>query len=253
MPQPNAYSRRWFTTFLGHIDETIVEREVAFLERQLPRDSYARVLDLCCGPGRHLAPLSARGYTVTGLDRDAAALATARGLTPVGKRSATLAGGDMTALPFGEGSFDAVICLWQSFGYLDADGNRDVLAGMRRVLRPAGQIVLDLYHHDFYAKREGRREMERGPTRVVETRRMHGTRLHVHLSYQARDTGEVGEDDFDWLLYRPNELTELASKIGLATRLACTNFDELRPPSEDEPRMQLVLQDQRATSRAAAR
>ena len=69
---PNVYTRQWFSTFLGRIDAAIVEREVAFLRRQLP--AGARVLDLCCGPGRHAGPLSNAGYRIIGLDRDANAL-----------------------------------------------------------------------------------------------------------------------------------------------------------------------------------
>jgi hypothetical protein len=41
---PNVYTRQWFATFLGRIDPTIVEREVAFLRRQLAPGAH--VLDL---------------------------------------------------------------------------------------------------------------------------------------------------------------------------------------------------------------
>ncbi|HMN21093.1 MAG TPA: class I SAM-dependent methyltransferase [Ottowia sp.] len=40
----------------------------------------ASVLDVACGGGRHLRWFAARGHPVTGIDRDAAALATAHGL-----------------------------------------------------------------------------------------------------------------------------------------------------------------------------
>jgi len=41
----------------------------------------ASVLDLACGSGRHMRWLAAQGFVVTGVDRDAAALA---GLAAVG-------------------------------------------------------------------------------------------------------------------------------------------------------------------------
>lgn len=40
----------------------------------------ASVLDVACGSGRHLRWFAARGHPVTGVDRDAAALAEARGV-----------------------------------------------------------------------------------------------------------------------------------------------------------------------------
>ena len=44
-----------------------------------------RVLDLACGRGRHLRWAAARGFAVTGVDRDAAALAASLDLATAGK------------------------------------------------------------------------------------------------------------------------------------------------------------------------
>ena len=44
--------------------------ELAFLTRHLPREEFPTILDLCCGVGRHTAPLVAKGYHVVGIDRD---------------------------------------------------------------------------------------------------------------------------------------------------------------------------------------
>jgi SAM-dependent methyltransferase len=43
----------------------------------------ARVLDLACGSGRHLRWLAAQGFAVTGVDRDAAAVAPLHGLAEI--------------------------------------------------------------------------------------------------------------------------------------------------------------------------
>ena len=45
----------------------------------------APVLDIACGSGRHLRWLAARGHPVTGIDRDAAALAASHGLVAAGQ------------------------------------------------------------------------------------------------------------------------------------------------------------------------
>jgi SAM-dependent methyltransferase len=231
MSAPNAYSRRWFDTFLGRIDPSIVEREVAFLRRHL--GSSHRVLDLCCGPGRHAAPLALNGYRVLGLDRDDAAVREAA----VRARSAVFVRGDMLRIPLAAGSVDAVICMWQSFGHLEAIQNAEALAEMARVLRPAGRLVIDLYHRAFHEAHLGERLIERDGARVYERRSTVGGRLRVELSYEP-----VGEQDvFDWLLYTPNELAALGAERGLALQLACTEFDEAVTASGEHPRMQLVF------------
>lgn len=53
----------------------------------------SRVLDLACGAGRHLRWLAAQGHAVTGVDRDAAALATLADLQGAELVQADLEGG----------------------------------------------------------------------------------------------------------------------------------------------------------------
>jgi SAM-dependent methyltransferase len=146
----------------------------------------------------------------------------------------------MLLVPLAGASVDAVICMWQSFGYLDAQTNRSALVEMRRVLRPGGTLVLDLYHREFYASTEGNRIIERDGRRIHEQRAMAGNRLHVRLRYDNPD--EL--DEFEWLLYTPTELAGVARSIGLDHVLTCTEFDERIEASAEHPRMQLVFEAQ---------
>ena len=134
-----TYSRQWFMTFLANIDEAVVAREVAFIARQIGKAKS--VLDLCCGPGRHAAPLADRGYDVVGLDREPTALRDARNRAP----STSFIRGDMRRLALASRSMDAVLCMWQSFGHFDAETNAATLGEMARVLRPNGRLVLDIH------------------------------------------------------------------------------------------------------------
>ena len=230
MTGQHSYSRQWFMTFLGNIDESVVTREVAFIARQIGKAKL--VLDLCCGPGRHAAPLAERGYRVLGLDLDDAALRDARNRA----QSVSFVRGDMRELPLASGSMDAVLCMWQSFGHFDAESNAAVLAEMGRVLRPNGRLLLDVYHRDFHAARLGERTIERDGMCVREHRSMSNGRLRAMLTY-----ADGGADVFDWQLYVPDELAELGARAGLRLHLACAEFDEAVPASEIRARMQLVF------------
>ena len=96
-----------------------------------------RVLDLCCGRGRHTLALAELGLQAVGVDLSAPLLAAA-------ERGHRLVRGDARALPFQGGRFDALVCLFSSFGYLDEEGDAGVLREARRVLRPGGLAVFDL-------------------------------------------------------------------------------------------------------------
>jgi SAM-dependent methyltransferase len=227
----NSYSRRWFDTFLGRIDPTIVDREVAFLRRQLP--SGARVLDLCCGPGRHARPLGTSGYRVIGLDVDAAALGHARQIAP----GASFVRADMREIPLADRTVDAVICMWQSFGHFDSTGNEAVLLEMARVTRPDGVLVLDLYQREFYAHNEGERDIVRDDARIRERRTMRGERLRVRLDYATSGFADV----FEWQLYTPAEIAAVAVRAGWRPLGSYAEFDESINATPERSRMQVVF------------
>ena len=50
---------------------------------------------------------------------------------------------DMRQVATLPGTFDAILCLWQSFGYFAETINRDILRQMRAKLNPYGRLVLD--------------------------------------------------------------------------------------------------------------
>jgi SAM-dependent methyltransferase len=231
----NRYSRTWFESFLDRIPAEVTNSEVAFLERVLPLPNYRRVLDVCCGSGRHAVPLTAAGYSVTGLDRDPVALQQVEeSLRGTGAHLLERDMRDLSGLP---GPLDAAIIMWQSFGYFDPNTNGDILRQLAGLLRPGGRLVLDLYHRDFFEAHPGTRLLQGAGRQVEETRWMEGDRLHVRLDYGA---GEL--EHMEWQLFTPEEIASLAEGRGFHRVLGCRQWDEDLSPSSDVPRMQVVLQ-----------
>jgi demethylmenaquinone methyltransferase / 2-methoxy-6-polyprenyl-1,4-benzoquinol methylase len=93
-----------------------------------------KVLDACCGTGDLALAAERAGGKVTGLDFSERMLARAR------EKSHTVewALGDVTALPFEDGSFDAVTV---GFGIRNVPDLEAGLAELARVLRPGGRIA----------------------------------------------------------------------------------------------------------------
>lgn len=112
----------------------------------------ARVLDLCCGPGLWLAPLTGRGYRVTGVDLSQEMLDQAKIACP----DADLVCEDM--LDFRrDGQFDVVLNVFTSFGYLSAaEDNQRVLRNAYASLAPGGQLVVDVMGKEVLAGWIGR-------------------------------------------------------------------------------------------------
>jgi len=91
-----------------------------------------RVLDVACGSGRHLRWLAAQGFAVTGVDRDAAALAPLHGIGRV--IVADVEGGPW---PLAGERFDAVVVtnyLW-----------RPLWPALRAALAPGGMLMYETF------------------------------------------------------------------------------------------------------------
>lgn len=225
----NRYSERWFALF-AEAEAAQTELEVDFLVRQLP--SAQTILDVACGYGRHARRLAARGYRVTGVEREARVIEDARRRVPAVEFLRL----DMRRLDTIARSFDAVLSLWQSFGYFSEEANTDMLRSMAAKVSPTGRLVFDVYHRGFFELNQGTFERRVRDVELVESRTVTDGRLRVTLDYG----GPV--DVFDWQVYLPEELEALAADVGLELVLACTDFDELSPPSPESPRMQLVFE-----------
>ena len=231
----NSYSTEWFTTFLDPIPAEQTDREVAFVSRWLPRPEYTTVWDLCCGYGRHARGLHKLGYSVTGIDRSAEALAEARRLSDPDIRYVE---SDMWQLEQLPGVADCIVCLWQSFGYFDDPTNRDIVRQICSKLADKGRFILDIYHRGYAEGRLGTRQRSAGAVTVRDTATMLGDRLTVKLDYL--ETG--GSDVFKWQLYTPSEIHQVAEGAGFVCLLACADFDEATPATDQRARMQLVFE-----------
>jgi len=143
--QPAQYSwedhaQWWIDGFTGGVDPEYVEQIIPMALREL--DGYARVLDVGCGEGQIARVLQSRTSVqsfVVGVDptQGQVDVAVERSVGEQYLRS----GAD--ALPFPDGSFDAVLaCL--VFEHIDALD--EAIIEVARILRPGGRFSFFLNH-----------------------------------------------------------------------------------------------------------
>lgn len=131
-------------------ESTEEEAEFALSALQLP--AGAKILDLCCGTGRHTLEFARRGYRAAGLDYtqhyidEAAARAADAGLDIDFIRA------DMRRIPK-ERRFDAVVNLFSSFGYFESDTeNFKVFAAVARALKKGGRFMIEQLNRDWMVR-----------------------------------------------------------------------------------------------------
>ena len=110
-----------------------------------------RILDLCCGQGRHSLELARRGYRyVTGLDRSRYLVRLARRRARKQGLDVSFREGDARKFRLGDSKFDCVTILGNSFGYFEREeDDLRVLAAVSRALRSGGTLVMDLADGDW--------------------------------------------------------------------------------------------------------
>jgi SAM-dependent methyltransferase len=231
--EPNAYSRQWFEFFHVSIDEARTIQETTFVCRCAPLPDFRKLVDVCCGMGRHARALSNRGYSVIGIDRVADIISKARELAG----GPSYVNADIREYRPAPGAFDVAIVMSQSFGHFDAATNRDVLGRLAASVREGGRIILDLWNQEFFAARQGERELKMPGGVVRESKWIAGDRLFVHLDYPDGD-----HEQFEWQLFSPAKMISLAQSVGLALLLSCTDFDATSPTSPAKPRIQFLLE-----------
>lgn len=123
-------------------------REVRFIIDKLGIQRGARVLDLCCGAGRHTVELSAKGYDMVGVDLSMFLLKRALDTATKKKLSIKFVHGDMRKLTF-RSIFDAVFNVQTSFGYFDDLTNFKVLQSIYASLKPGGIFLIETVNRDF--------------------------------------------------------------------------------------------------------
>jgi ubiquinone/menaquinone biosynthesis C-methylase UbiE len=130
------YEQKWVQAVLGDSFHPGGADLSARLVRGLHLPAKSRVLDVACGIGT-TALLMARefGLNVVGLDAGAANVAKAEGL--LRGETATFVTGNAIALPFPDGSFDALVCECAVSTFAD---QARVAAEFARVLKPGGVV-----------------------------------------------------------------------------------------------------------------
>jgi D-alanine-D-alanine ligase len=127
-------------------DEALTGREVDMICELLPLNSGHRILDLCGGHGRHTLELCKRGFIdCTMLDYSKKLIGVAETKAKEYNYSAKFLQGDARDTNLPENSFDHVIIMGNSLGYIQApDADSQIIKEAYRLLRQGGRLLVDV-------------------------------------------------------------------------------------------------------------
>ncbi len=150
----------WYEEWFGeeyklvypHRNEAEAKKQVEFLMRHIRLPDGAKVLDLCCGCGRHAVELKQRGYDVVGLDLSEELLELACSRAYECGEDVEFIRCDMREIPY-EDHFDLIVNFFTSFGYFADDAeNQRVLSSIAAALKSGGKFLMDYMNPENVAR-----------------------------------------------------------------------------------------------------
>ena len=219
-----------------------VRREVDFIVKAFDLPAGAKVLDLCCGQGRHSLELARRGFQVVGVDLSEALLYAARKRAESEGLSVTFLHCDMREIDFAD-EFDAVINMFTSFGYLESEAEDEkVLGKVAQALKSGGKFLLDVVNRDRLVRDFQAREWHAADEGwlVLEERTFDhlSGRMETRWVCVARD-GVRYERLSSVRLYTASELRTMLERAGLKVTNLFGDYDG-SPYSWDSQRLIVV-------------
>ncbi len=232
------FSENWINNFLVTRNPKVTKKQVTFIRNKISKDEHASILDIGCGLGRHSIMLSEYGYDVIGIDINEELLSQVRDTSLNSKNTPIFLRLDMRDINKLDKKFDAVLSLWQSFGYYSADENYHVLQQIYQRLNPGGILLLDIYNKSYFSKileTEGTREFDHLKGKIIEKSKFENNRLLVSLTYP-----DTSMDLVEWQLYSIDDLKKISKKIGFDSISFFTDFSD-QEAGENNSRIQVIF------------
>lgn len=203
-------------------DQKITRQEIDTFLQVLNLSPDDKVLDLCCGQGRHSLELSRRGLkNVEGLDRSHYLIQKARACAKREGLSVKFREGDARKLPYPTDSFDVVLILGNSFGYFETiEDDLRVLKEVLRVLKPWGKLFVDVTDGEFLRQNFQPRSWEWIDKRYFVCRErslsVDEQRLISREVITDAKKGVIADQFYAERLYTKESLTKLMKEAGFS-------------------------------------
>jgi SAM-dependent methyltransferase len=178
-----------------------------------------RILDLCCGPGRHSIALARRGHAVTGVDRTRFLLDKARERARAADVQVEWILEDMRTF-VRPAAFDLALSMFTSFGYFeDPSEDVQVLRNIHHSLRPGGALVMDLMGKERLARvyQPASADVYEDGTLWVQRREVIDDWSRIRNEWILLQNGAARSFTFQHRIYSAQELKDRLDRAGFAS------------------------------------
>lgn len=150
--QEEEHVNNYLKSYSKKVDELATTNEVNFILEHVLVNHDSRIVDICCGPGRHILELARRGFKhVLGIDLSPK-------MTEIVSQAAAQENLDVHVMNrdmrrIGPLEADLVMNMFSSCGFFDTDeDNFAFFDSVYHALKPNGYFLLDITHSESYQR-----------------------------------------------------------------------------------------------------
>jgi D-alanine-D-alanine ligase len=213
-------------------DDDITRREVDLILAILPIEPSHRILDLCCGHGRHSIEFCARGFSnCILLDYSQPLIDLAKSQAAECNYAVDVVCGDARTAGLCPDSFDHVLIMGNSLGYIQVPAaDHQILAETFRVLRPGGWLLVDVTDGEAVKNKFSPYSWHEigADTVVCRRRKLEGDRVVAREMVLSKENGLIRDQNYAVRLYDRGALTVLFKKAGYQNISIRTDFSPHR-------------------------
>lgn len=137
------FNKDYLELYYFLFDENRTKKEINFIINALKLKKDDKILDLCCGWGRHMIELAEKGYNATGIDYSKPFLKVGKNIAKEKGIKANFIYGDICKFSFKK-RFDVILNLFTSFGYFSDSDNRKIIENISKSLNHKGKFIIDI-------------------------------------------------------------------------------------------------------------
>ena len=222
----------WWSRIFNHLylktdgdvvdDLAITSHEIDLFLNILKLSPEDKILDLCCGQGRHSLELGRRNFkNVEGLDRSHYLIQKAKAQEKKEDVNIRFKEGDARKIPYGSDCFDTVMILGNSFGYFETiQDDLRVLKEVFKILKPWGKLLIQITDGEYLSKNFQSRSWEwidkkhfvcRERSLSLDKQRLISREIINHI-----EKGMIADQFYAERLYSQESLTRLLETAGFS-------------------------------------
>jgi len=222
----------WWNRIFNHLylktdgdivdDLDITSQEIDLFLNILTLSPEDKILDLCCGQGRHSLELGRRNFkNVEGLDRSHYLIQKAKAQGKKEDINIRFKEGDARKIPYGPDCFDTVMILGNSFGYFETiQDDLRVLKEVFKILTPWGKLLIQITDGEYLRKNFQSRSWEwidkkhfvcRERSLSLDKQRLISREIISHI-----EKGMIADQFYAERLYSQESLSHLLETAGFS-------------------------------------